>query len=772
MYTLGIDFGTESGRAVLVDVRDGREVATAVHNYSNGVIDQHLPGSDKPLPPDWALQDPQDYIEVFKQTIPAVLQTAGVRPEEVVGIGIDFTACTMMPVKADGTPLCALPEWRDNPHAWVKLWKHHAAQPEADQINETARRMGQTLAGPLRRQDFVGVVLQQGAANPERSAGGLPGGGPLDRSRRLGDLAAVRRRDAQHLHRRLQGDGPGRHLSRRASTSPRSHPDFADVVDTKMQRTFAQLGDRAGGLTAAGRRRPACKPGIAVAVANVDAHVTAPAVKAIEPGQMVMIMGTSTCHMVCGDSLQTVEGMCGVVDGGIIPGLYGYEAGQSGVGDIFAWFVDNAVAAGVPRGGQSGGHGPARSTSSAKPPSRRPGEHGLLALDWWNGNRSMLVDVDLTGLLIGATLATRAPDIYRALIEATAYGTRIIIEAFESQRRAGQRAGRGRRPAGEERAAAADLRRRDRALDPARRVRPGARRSARPCTLRSPPASTRTSSAAAETMGKLKDDVVEPIPENAAVYDKLYAEYKTLYDYFGRGENDVMKRLKQDQIWRRARDAQTHEARAKKSASCTRSCPNTTWSPGRAATSAGATRRPNLVVIKPSGIKFEDLTPEKMVRRGHRRQGRRRPTTSCRRTRPRTATSTATCPTCTAWCTPTRATQRPSRRSGGRSRASRRRWATSSAGRSRLAASRSSAAKKSGEQVVLALKDSNSPACILQNHGVFATGPDAEGAVKAAVMTEDNAAIVWLALQIGTPLPIAKSEIAKLHYRYQNVYGQ
>ena len=158
MYTIGIDFGTESGRAVLVDVRDGREVATAVHEYSNGVIDQHLPGSSKPLPPDWALQDPLDYIEVIKQTVPAVLKQGGVNPSEVVGIGIDFTACTMMPVKADGTPLRALPEWVNHPHAWVKLWKHHASQPQADQINDTARRMDRpgwsATAARFRRSGF------------------------------------------------------------------------------------------------------------------------------------------------------------------------------------------------------------------------------------------------------------------------------------------------------------------------------------------------------------------------------------------------------------------------------------------------------------------------------------------------------------------------------------------------------------------------------------------------------------------------------------------
>src|SRR5690606_16441145 len=144
MYTIGIDFGTESGRGVLVDTRDGREVATAVHAYGNGVIDVHSPGSSKPLPPDWALQDPMDYVEVVKQTVPAVLRESGVSPDEVVGVAVDFTACTMLPTKADGTPLCVLPELRDNPHSWVKLWKHHAAQPQADRINEVARQRGET----------------------------------------------------------------------------------------------------------------------------------------------------------------------------------------------------------------------------------------------------------------------------------------------------------------------------------------------------------------------------------------------------------------------------------------------------------------------------------------------------------------------------------------------------------------------------------------------------------------------------------------------------
>jgi len=309
-----------------------------------------------------------------------------------------------------------------------------------------------------------------------------------------------------------------------------------------MGRSFANLGDKAGGLTAEFAKLTGLNAGIAVAVANVDAHVTAPAVKATRPGVMVMIMGTSTCHILSGTERQTVEGMCGVVRDGVIPGYYGYEAGQSGVGDIFAWFVNNAVPPEYHNAAREAGLD-LHQYLEQEAAKQRVGEHGLLALDWWNGNRSTLIDVDLTGLLVGATLATRAPDIYRALIEATAYGTRIIIEAFES-----------RGVEIRELVAAGGLPDKNALL---RQIYADV--TGRPLRLAGSSQAPALGSAmhaavaagvypdihaAAEKMGKLKDEIVEPIAANKAVYDQLYADYKTLYDYFGRGENDVMKRLK------------------------------------------------------------------------------------------------------------------------------------------------------------------------------------------------------------------------------------
>lgn len=541
MYTIGIDFGTESGRAVLVDTRNGNEIATAVHQYRNGVIDEHLPESDTPLPPDWALQDPNDYLEVFRHAVPAVLKQSGISPDEVVGLAIDFTACTMLPTTQDGTPLCMRPEWRVNPHSWVKLWKHHAAQPHADRINETARRLGEEwlprYGGKISSEWFFSKVLQILDEAPEVYAASQRFIEATDWV--TWQLTGVETRNMCTAgYKAMVQEGHFPNQTYFAALDPR----LADVVDTRMKREFDQLGSKAGGLTPQAAAWTGLKAGTPVAVANVDAHVAVPAVRVTEPGTMVMIMGTSTCHMLLGDELKVVEGMCGVVRDGIIPGLYGYEAGQSGVGDIFAWFVDHAVPPEYHEAAKRAGLN-LHQYLEEEAAKQKPGESGLIALDWWNGNRSTLVDADLTGLLIGATLATRAPEIYRALIEATAYGTRTIIEAFEKQGIPVNRL-----------VAAGGLPEKNALL-----VQIYADVTGKPIALADSPQTPALGSAmhaavaagvypdiqaAVEKMGKIKKDLVLPIPENQAVYDQLYAEYQTLHDYFGRGANDVMKRLK------------------------------------------------------------------------------------------------------------------------------------------------------------------------------------------------------------------------------------
>jgi L-ribulokinase len=547
-YVVGVDFGTESGRAVIIDTVDGRELGSSVYRYSNGVIDEHLPAPDDDvrLEPDWALQDPDDYIRTFQQAVPAALAAAGVDPDRVVGVGIDFTACTMLPTKADGTPLCDVARLRREPHAWVKLWKHHAAQPEADRINDTARQLGEpwldSYGGKISSEWFYSKALQildEAPAIYEAA----------DRLIEAADWVVWRLTGVETRNSCTAGY---KAIWSKEDGFPRSdyfaalHPRLAGIVDEKMSRSIVPIGARAGGLSAEAASWTGLRPGTAVAVANVDAHVSVPATTVTEPGRMVMVMGTSICHMVLGDHKAVVEGMCGVVEDGILPGLFGYEAGQSAVGDIFAWFVDTLVPPQYHRAAEAEDID-VHTVLEGEAARLLPGQSGLVALDWWNGNRSILVDVDLSGLLIGATLATTAPEIYRALIEATAYGTRMIVEAFESS-------GVPIRDL----VACGGLPERNHLLmqiyaDVTKREISVAASPQTPALGSAMWAAVAAGSAAggydriedaAARMAQLREERYIPDPASAAVYDELYAEYRLLHDTFGRGGNDAMKRLR------------------------------------------------------------------------------------------------------------------------------------------------------------------------------------------------------------------------------------
>jgi L-ribulokinase len=547
-YVVGVDFGTESGRAALVDVADGLEVATVVYEYANGVIDERLPEphDDVLLEPDWALQDPEDYLRTFERAVPAALDQAGVDADDVIGIGIDFTACTMLPTIADGTPLCLLEDLRGEPHAWVKLWKHHAAQPEADRINEVAAERGERwlprYGGKISSEWFFAKALQILDEAPEIYA-------RADRLIEAADwvvwqLTGVETRNNctagyKAIWSKREGFPANDYF---AALDPR----FEHVVDEKMSRSIVPIGSRAGFLTQRAAGLTGLHPGTVVAVANVDAHVSVPAATVTEPGAMVVIMGTSNCHIVLGEELAFVEGMCGVVEDGVVPGLYGYEAGQSGVGDIFAWFADHAVPPDYHDRARRAGIDIHRvlEEDAAK---LRPGESGLLALDWWNGNRSILVDAELSGLLVGATLATKAPEIYRALIEATAFGTRVIIDAFES---AGV--------AVSDIVACGGLPQRNELL-----MQIYADVTGRDFSIA---ASTQTPALgaaifaavaagadlggydsivdASRQMAQLADRTYRPVDTHHAVYGDLYREYVHLHDVFGRDSDGVMKTLR------------------------------------------------------------------------------------------------------------------------------------------------------------------------------------------------------------------------------------
>src|ERR1700749_4054573 len=428
-YVIGVDFGTLSARALVVRVSDGTEAGTAVSEYPHRVIDRSLDGHGE-LPPDWALQDPADWTLALGETVPAAVRDAGIDPAQVIGIATDFTASTCMPVLADGTPLCQLPGLAARPHAYPKLWKHHAAQPHADRIDAVAHERGEKwidrYGGKISSEWQFAKALQLLDEDPELYQ-------RADRWIEAADwiiwqLTGSETRNACTAgYKGIWQDG---HYPSREFLAA-LNPDFAGFADDKLAHPISAQGAKAGTLTAEAAGWTGVAEGIAVALGNVDAHVTAPAAQAVEPGQMVLIMGTSTCHVINSAGLAEVPGMCGVVDGGVIAGQFGYEAGQSAVGDIFGWFIDQWVPAPLRRDAELRGisvHDLLSEQAAAQP----AGAHGLVALDWEGGNRSVLVDHGLSGVIAGLTLATRPHEVYRALLEATAFGTRVIIEAFES----------------------------------------------------------------------------------------------------------------------------------------------------------------------------------------------------------------------------------------------------------------------------------------------------------------------------------------------------
>jgi L-ribulokinase len=537
---VGIDFGTLSGRALVVRVSDGAQLGTATCDYRHGVMDETLASTGEPLPPDWALQDPQDYLDVLRIAVPAAIADAGVQPEQVIGVGTDFTACTVLPVMNDGTPLCEFDELSGRPHAYPKLWKHHAAQPQADRITDVARERGEPwlprYGGKISSEWQFAKGLQLLEEDPDvyrltnrwiEAADWI-----------IWQLTGTETRNACTAgYKGIFQDG--RYPSREYLAA--LNPGFATFAEEKLAHPVLPLGSRAGSLTARAAAWTGLPEGIAVAVGNVDAHVTPPAASALAPGQMTIIMGTSNCHVMNCDVLAEVPGMCGAVDGGIVAGLWGYEAGQTGVGDIFAWLADNAVPPEyhdeTRRRGVS-----IHELLSAQAASQQPGAHGLVALDWLNGNRSVLVDHHLSGAFVGLTLATRAPDMYRALLEATAFGTRVIIEAFE-----------GNGLSVKELVIAGGLMRNELLMqiyaDVTQRTLHLVKSAQAPALGSAIHAAVAAGAypgvpAAAAAMGSMITNAYTPDLKAAGVYDRLYAEYVLLHDYFGRGANEVMHRLR------------------------------------------------------------------------------------------------------------------------------------------------------------------------------------------------------------------------------------
>ncbi|ALE84018.1 ribulokinase [Pseudonocardia sp. HH130629-09] len=538
---VGVDFGTLSGRAVVVRAADGADLGSAVHAYTHAVVTDALPGRpDLRLPPDWALQVPSDYVDVLRHAVPGAVAAAGVDPARVVGIATDFTACTMVPTLRDGTPLNEVPDLADEPHAYTKLWRHHAAQPQANRINALAAERGESWLP--RYGGFISSewefakglqILEEAPAVYARTERWVEAADWI-----VWQLCGRYVRNACSAgYKGILQDGayPDRDFLGALN------PAFAGFAETKVAHEIGELGTVAGTLTAEAAGWTGLPEGIAVAVGNVDAHVTAAAANAVRPGQMVAIMGTSTCHVMSSDVLREVPGMCGVVDGGIVSGLWGYEAGQSGVGDIFGWFVEHGVPPAYHEAARARGLD-LHEYLTELAAGQAVGEHGLVALDWHSGNRSVLVDHELSGVVLGQTLATRPEDTYRALLEAIAFGTRMIVETFAAS---GVPVTELIVSGGLTRNALlmqiyADVTRLPLSVvEAGQGPALGSAIHAAVAAGVHPDVPT-----AAAATGRVREGAHLPDEESAKSYDALFAEYTRLHDHFGRGGDDVMHRLR------------------------------------------------------------------------------------------------------------------------------------------------------------------------------------------------------------------------------------
>jgi L-ribulokinase len=542
---LGLDFGTESVRALVVDVATGDELGSAVATYPHGVIDTALPGSANPLPHDWALQDPADYWSGLETAIPAALRQAGIEAGQVLGIGVDFTSCTMMPTDAVGTPLCEDERWRAEPHAWVKLWKHHAAQPQADRINAVAAQRGERFLlryGGKTSSEWLHAKAWQildEAPDLYAAAGRLIEAGDWI----VWQLTGQERRSAcQAGYKALWSNEEG---YPGAGFLAALSPGLVSLNEKLADRMFP-VGERAGGLTPAAAGRLGLRPGTPVGVAIIDAHAAVPAAGVAGPGKMVLILGTSGCHLVLGGEGRCFPGIAGVVRDGIVPNFYGYEAGQPATGDILAWYVRTSAPSEYGREAEQRGIS-IYELLEERAAGLAPGATGLLALDWWNGNRSILMDADLSGVMLGLTLETRPEQIYRALIEATAFGTRAILQNFASNG-----------VAADELYACGGLAEKNPLLmqvyadvtgRPLRLVR-----SSQACALGAAVLGAVAAGdagggydgmeTAARSMGGTKEVVYRPDAQREGRYSDIYAEWIRLHDYFGRGENEILKKLR------------------------------------------------------------------------------------------------------------------------------------------------------------------------------------------------------------------------------------
>jgi L-ribulokinase len=528
-YTIGLDYGTNSARALVVDCKDGREIGTAVVDYPSGHQGILLDSADHHL----ARQNPSDYLHVAEKTIVQALEAARLNDssftnDQVIGIGMDGTGSSPLPVDANNVPLSQHAEFASNLNAQCWLWKDHTAIPQAEAITEACRKLRPhylaKIGGTYSSEWFwaklwhclqVDPVVFAAAHSWVELADFIPAvlAG-------ITDPVKIRRGICMAGHKALYAEDWGGLPDKEFLST--LDPALADLRDRLYAKAY-DASSIAGNLCTEWSEKLGLPAGIPIAIGEMDVHYGAIGC-GVEEGTLVKVIGTSTCDcaVVAADkTVADIPGICGIVKGAILPGYFGVEAGQSAVGDIFKWFVEGVL-----------GDAKLHESLTQEASRLKPGQSGLLALDWNNGNRTILVDQRLTGLLLGQTLYTTRAEIYRALIEATAFGARAIIERLREYGVPVERI-----------VCSGGIAEKNTLLMQIYADVTGCEmrlsRSSQSCALGSAISAAVVAGAHADfkaaqsAMTALKDITYRPIPENQKTYEKLYALYRDLHDSFG-----------------------------------------------------------------------------------------------------------------------------------------------------------------------------------------------------------------------------------------------
>ena len=544
-YTLGIDYGTLSVRTVLMDCGDGSVAAVDTMAYPHGVMSDCLPDGKTQLAVNWALEYPDDYLLVLEKTVNEVMKTSGVAKENVIGLAIDFTSCTVVAADSEKQPLCSLEQYKSRPHAYAKLWKHHGAQDEADRINELLTDKGlihqPRYGGAISPELLLPKILEVANDDPEIYAAAdvfLEAGdwmtwvltGELKRSGNMAAYKAMWTPDEGYIPQEILND---------------LHPCFRNLITEKLRGEVVPAGGRIGTLTEEWAGKLGLEAGIAVGPSIIDSHAGMPGSGIYRPGQMMLVLGTSSVELLLSDQPYANHGVVGCVRGAIMPGYFSLEAGLAAVGDMYGWFADSLSPASYEEAAK-------RSTMnlhlylSERAALLKPGESGLLALDWWNGNKTPYVNGNLSGVLAGLTLQTRPEEIYRALVEATAYGTRLIMEEFLQS---GATVDEVIVSGGIAEKNPFVVKIFTDVLNRPVKISASDQTAALGSAMYAAAAAGKDKGGyenialAAQKLAKLKDTVYLPDTENAAVYDRLFNLYRELVKIFDPEENPVMEAL-------------------------------------------------------------------------------------------------------------------------------------------------------------------------------------------------------------------------------------